>query len=309
MFKRYYGGIWLFMPIFVGVLALIGLLLGSFFDLQITNLLYVGKNFWSEFVEYGGTLPTAMVIGSAGTLLAVFFKNRNKENDKIWMWLSFVLGILLAGGYWGFDTFSRHTELGLLSKFYIYVPLGSIIMVGLQILVYLFVKDGDSKTYVKKALVIIIATLLVMLLTFGVKLINARPRYMWMVDINRTDLFKQWYQFSTDKTLYKEIMGDNYNSYWIQSWPSGHSSFAALTALAMLLVSCNKKTQDQEIFVYGVTAIWTIAIMIGRILDGHHFLSDVCTGALITIVSVYIPAILMYRKEVQIRELPAEYRD
>lgn len=296
--NKNYGGMKLYMPIIAISLAAIGIIFSSFLDMHFTHGIYIGKNVWSEIIEYGGTIFTAAVIGSAGILLGLFFKNRNQEKDKIWMWLSYILGVVIAGGYWGFDTFHRHTELGLISKPYIYLLIGFAVIGILDYLIYLFAKNGDTKTYSRKAIVIIIATALVLVFSFAIKVIVARPRYMWIHSIKREDLFLPWFNASFDKSLYKEIMGDNYISYNIESFPSGHASFAYLTALSILLCSCNKKTEGKEKWVFIISLIWSILVMLGRLLDGHHYVSDVSFGLLISATFIYLTMFCAYREKI-----------
>lgn len=303
MLRKKYGGLTLSLQLIPFILAALCLILGSFYDLQLTQAVYAPNNFWSIFVEYFGTFPTALMIGITGILFFCYFRDRNHKNDQKWKWVLLILMTVLAGGYWGFDSFHRHDELGILSKAYTYGPLGVILVAAFQYPLYLFFRKGDSKDYVRKAAVLLIVLGFTFLFTFGIKYINVRPRYMWLVKQSTPiqDLFRNWYQFSTDKSLYTNVDPSLSGSlsYWLQSWPSGHTSFSAMTALSLIFASCNCKTKGKEIFFFTGGCIWCFLVALGRVLDGHHFLTDVATGALLTIISSTVVIFLLYRKEAE----------
>jgi membrane-associated phospholipid phosphatase len=282
--KKAFGPIKVYMSAIAGLLAIIGIIIGSFLDKQIATALYngIGNNWWSTVVEYAGTLPTAVIIGGSSLLLFFYFKDRPEmKHSKLFMYLFPILIILIAGIYYGFDTFHRHKELGALAKAYVYMPLGIVAVALLEIPVYFFMRNGDSNDYLRKALIMIIALLVITAVTFGIKYLNSRPRYMWIAEIDRLDLYRDWFQFQVGKSMYKELPG--YASFNIQSWPSGHASFSSLSTLIICYAACNKKTQGKELFFFIGACVWSMLVMMARLFDGHHYLSDVSWGFLFTI--------------------------
>lgn len=288
------GGVKLYAFLILILLAICGIIVGSFCDLKLTEAVYSKGNFLSEFIEFGGTLPTAVLGGSGGVLLFVFFTNRGNKNDNIYRWLCLFAFLLVAGCYWGFDTFHRHTELAVLSKFYVYAPLGLVVVSLIEIPIYFFVKNGDSSSYPRKAITLLITLLTVLIVTFLIKYLNARARYMWIMEDydNRIGLFTNWYQFH-HKSYFIDAVGGEIENFNLQSWPSGHTSFSSFMTLSFVLTSCNKKVERKGMLFFVISTIWVFIVMLGRILDGHHYLSDVSTGLLITaIFNVLIPFII-----------------
>lgn len=292
--RKFGGSFKLYMPLLVGVITVICFVIGTFLDLQITEAAYIGKNFWSEFIEFGGTIPTALAVSLAGIFLYYFFENKDKT---FWKYFFLILFIILSGGFWGFDTFHRHTELGFISEAYFYLPLGILLITVLDIPFVLLFRGGDSSKYLNKALVIIFATIVTLAVTFIIKGFNARARYMWIQEdyAMRIPLYTNWYQFSTDKTAYQAV-DMNLVDFSTQSWPSGHSSFACLTSLFILLCDdVHVKLNGKNDLFFACVVIWSLLVMLGRLLDGHHYISDLATGALISILSVNLTAYFIYR--------------
>lgn len=279
--KKSYSGFSLYMLFPVLLLLLVGILVGSFFDLQIANGIYVGDNFWSIIVEYVGPLPSTVIIVSAGVFLYHHFINKDTPHHKIFAWFYLILVIAITGSFWGYDTLHRHLD-GAYWWFIIGIP----VIAVTEIPVFFLLKNGNKDDYLRKGLIIIVASLLVLILTFGVKLLVIRPRYMFMLKWDRLDLYKPWYTFGGDKSIYQNLPG--YESYAIQSWPSGHSSFASMMILLVLFPSCFEKTKGKEIFFFIGGMVYAFLVMLARMLDGHHFLSDVSFGAFFGFISCVI---------------------
>lgn len=282
--KKTFSGFSLYMLFPVLSLLFVGILVGSFFDLQIAEGIYVGDNFWSIIVEYVGPLPSTAIIGSAGVFLYHYFMEKETEHHKFFAWFYLILIIVIVGVFWGYDTVHRHLD-GAYWWFVIGIPVIAIV----EIPVFFLLKHGNKEDYLKKALILVFAALLVLILTFGVKLLVVRPRYMFLLQWERVDLYKPWYAFGGDKSIYKVLPG--YESYAIQSWPSGHSSYASMMILLVIFPSCFEKTKGKEFWFFLGGMVYAFLVMLARMLDGHHFLSDVSFGAFFGFISCVISMI------------------
>ena len=69
----------------------------------------------------------------------------------------------------------------------------------------------------------------------------------------------------------------------LESFPSGHSAIAATFLLCPLLCKYHEKTKKLEALFFVIAAVWLLFTMFGRMAGMHHYLSDVCSGALIGI--------------------------
>lgn len=64
----------------------------------------------------------------------------------------------------------------------------------------------------------------------------------------------------------------------IKSFPSGHSQWAGTTLSLSLLAFVHPKWQEKEKTVFFVTLFYAVVVMISRLMQGAHFLSDVTVG-------------------------------
>lgn len=299
MLRKRYGGLSLWMVLVSLTLIFLAIIIGSFVDLPLAEGIYIGKNWLSEFGEYTGTVPITMILASSGMFLFFYFRKESQNARKnFWAFFFLILVWLIVGGFWGFDTFHRHLK----GRAYLWFLIGYGFITLVMVFWYFLLRKGESKDYLKKALVIIISGVAVMILTFGIKFAVVRPRYMFLRQWEASgeiaaieDYYVPWYTFNHDKSLFKGLSG--YESYAIQSWPSGHSSFCAMLILMVLYPSCFKDGKKKEWWFYLIGVLYAIVIMLSRMLDGHHFLSDIGFGALFGFLPCALTLLIMYRKE------------
>lgn len=277
----------LYMIIISASIFIFGVIFGSLYDLNIAKSIYHPHNFVSYYTEYLGTLPAAIVFSLSGILLFLYFKNNKKiKGARIYQFLSLFL-IIIAGVIWGYDTLNNY----LPNKIYA-VIIGIVVIIPFSYLFYLDLKRKYSDNFLRLALIIICSTSLSFVLTFGLKYLIVRPRFYYLLDIDRLDLYRNWYSFSLDKSIYPNVT----DSTFIQSWPSGHSNFASLNHL-ILIFPFIKKNKVNKHLIYASITIYSILIMAGRMIDGHHYLSDVSFGYFIGTASCYLFMITLSKKD------------
>lgn len=281
---------YMFTTIFL--LCLTGILCGSFFDLRISEAVFFPDNLWSKFVEFCGILPTLFIVGSSGMLLFQYYRKKGKQGLA---WFYLVLITVIAGGFWGYDTFHRYfrDHVVLCALF------GILVMALFNLPIYVLIRNNRNiEDNPRVALLMILSFLFTALFTFGIKFLIARPRYMFLVQWkekgyiqNIEDYYRDWFSFSRDTKVFQEFEG--YESFAMQSWPSGHSSFSSLTMLSVFFVRFNPKTEKKTDLAFIVSLIWTLLVMLARLLDGHHFLSDISFGLLFGFLSFSLFSFLL----------------
>lgn len=277
----------LYMIIISASIFTFGVIFGSLYDLNIAKTIYHPHNFVSYYTEYLGTLPAAIVFSLSGILLFLYFKyNKKIKGAHVYQYLSLFL-IVIAGAIWGYDTLNNY----LPNKIYA-VIIGIVVIIPFSYLFYLDLKRKYSDNFLRLALIIICSTSLSFVLTFGLKYLIVRPRFYYLLDIDRLDLYRNWYSFSLDKSIYPNVT----DSTFIQSWPSGHSNFASLSHL-ILIFPFIKKNKVNKHLIYASITIYSILIMAGRMIDGHHYLSDVSFGYFIGTASCYLFMITLSKKD------------
>jgi membrane-associated phospholipid phosphatase len=296
MKEKSYGFRGYMLYVYLGLFAVMALV-GTFLDRPIAQGIYIGPNGFSDLFEYVGTLPISVLLGSSGVLFYLFFKKRNGKHDALYAWIGLIVCVLISGGFWGFDTFHRHIVHKAWSWFLIGIPAIAV----LEIPMYFFLRNGDTALYRKKAVMIIVVGVLLMFLTFGIKFLMVRPRPMYLFTLSEAEqdeMYRNWYQFNHDKTGL-----DGVESYMYQSWPSGHASFTAGLSLCVILAPCNKKTAGKELYFFLGALLWNVLTMLSRMLDGHHFLSDVAFGMLFGFLPPLLYAYFAQKKEEKAGEI------
>lgn len=285
--KRYMS-IRLWEILLVFLLALIGIIIGTFLDKQISDGLVNTNSTLGAFVETLGESLAYITLPIGGTLcFAALYKH-----DKIWArvigYILLVLGLGMATYFLGKSFFQNNPYNKYLMK-----PVWGYILAFVLMLIagtasFFLVDKGDWKTLLKVGIVMLAA----MGLQFGImtllKKIGGRPRYRFLVD-NRYDVsndgvsFLSWYQFQPFKTH-----GDMF-----KSWPSGHTA----TATQVMLLACMApvlrfKFKNSDIVLFMIGLAYTLFIAFSRILYGAHFLSDVSFGMLVGTLLLFVAAIV-----------------
>lgn len=279
-------------------IAILGVLVGSFLDLQISQTIASNTNVFGLIFESFGELIGYGIAPIAG---GMFLKVLAKKDNPLWKRIlgiflfslmvvvtSYIMSSAFSGqpGYaWKFNK-----TLGIVICFVIYL--------GVALLSY-YLTDStlNEKTLLKNASILalsIIVPLIVMNLVL--KGLAYRPRYramVWNNEVNGTlafglEHYKNWWEFSFFKKP-DWFLALGYESDYIKSWPSGHTSTAAATiALPFFISSSKLKGERNETITFICAGIYTFLTGFMRIVRGAHFLSDISFGALFTFLIVML---------------------
>ncbi len=282
----------------VGGILLIGIILGSIFDLQINEFLFDRYNGFGLAVSAFGMIPGYGSLTFMGGVL--FALTLHSKEFKTWLKIIFyILSVAMYGlavFFLGRDVFningfySPQIEwLGFLIMGLINIPIG-----------YFGYWMGKKNTNPKMWIIILIlgACMFVALVPFTtlLKSIMHRPRYRIAIFENYVD-FHNWWEPTKD---YKDIIAASngvLDSGEFKSFPSGHACATMCSLVTLILVPMlEPKLKDYDVVLFYSGAAWTVLVMFSRMLVGAHFLSDVCFGALITLVCVYIGNEIVVRK-------------
>lgn len=235
------------------------LLIGTFFDLQIDQFVFIKNNGFSYFFEHLAPVifATTLMIGAALIFWTLSFKTAKKLlwifNGIIYV-LGTLLGIFLCYNYihlWGL-------VYGLLAATFIALQVRKI-------------PDTLARNYRLAGVAILITGFCSMITVESIKPIVGRVRFRSMQE--NFDLFTRWYQVNGDKYLSAVPLKEE-----IKSFPSGHSQWAGTTISLSLLAMVNPKWQDKEKLIYWITIGYAAVLMLSRMMQGAHFLSDVTIG-------------------------------
>ena len=281
--------------------AVIGILLGSFLDLNLSAAIANPKSIVGLTISAIG--PTIGFMGVAimtGGFLAFAIHGNYHIGLKI-------LFYVLAAACFGVSIFYPGGEYFGLNGFYGAAPewVGYLIVIFPEAAAavggYFLFKDCENKN-LWIIFCIVIGLLLLSLLAIipSLKSLMHRPRYRL---VSTSDVaFHNWWERCNDyETLMKEAntVKENFKSY-----PSGHTAEASiLLVCSTLFPLADSKLKKIQMPLFLGSCCLVLLVAFARILAAAHYLSDVSFGAFIVLTSLFIANEVISRiKSLQLTE-------
>lgn len=269
---------------FLAAAVIVLFAVGTLADLKISEILYQRGNAFGKIYEVIGKMPAFIIaVFACFSLGESAFKNEGKQVKRYFFYVcGYLAGIL---------TFLDFGEMLLSSKKLALVA-GAVLSLPLSGIAFLAMKNVDKEKLVllkKWALVSLFSVAVIGVLVFVLKTIWGRARY---VDIQTGDaVFSPWYKLV-------RVDGD--------SFPSGHAAFGGTLFLLLPLCGVFDKLKDKEKGIFAFAAVYVLIVMIARITDGHHYLTDVAAGFGISLAVQIIVMIISYGKKMDRFTLSAD---
>lgn len=265
------------------------MIIGSFFDYQISLGLFNPNSAFGCFFAAFGEYPTALGFAASGTLL---IKGRNKDKKALSI-VQIILGVYLMFLGFGMATFLPMLNMELT------LPLAAIIgVISTALTVWginLAAKDGERRTIIRISLLIILVIFLDILIVNFIKIPWGRAR-MRLVAVDERAYFMPWWKGG--KALKDTLVPLGVNSEEFKSFPSGHTADASVILVFSLLPLISKKLEGKGNIIYIAGFIWTLLVGLSRIIMGAHYLTDTTVGFAIGLgVFLLSSRILLPRKE------------
>ena len=284
--------------------AILGIVLGSFFDLSISKAIASSSNGFALAVSaIGPTIGFAAIACMGGGFIVLARKGDYHIVLKIGFYLLAAACIGVAIYYPGGEYFGDNGFYGAAPEWVGYlivlIPESAAMVGG-----YFLFKD-----YQNKNLWIIFGIIVVLLVIALVAIIPVlkdsihRPRFRFLADIAHDEsLFHNWWEPTKNYKDLIELYNTNKENF--KSYPSGHSAEASILIVTVtFLPLANKKFEKYHLWLFlGACAI-TLLVMFARILAAAHFLSDVSWGAgIIILLTLIANEVVMRIKALQIPE-------
>lgn len=273
--------------------AIIGIVLGSFFDLNISMAIASADSVLGLLLSAIG--PT---IGFAGVAVmgGGFIRFALKGEYKLWQKILFIVlalacfGVSIyypAGEYFGVNGF-----YGLAPKWVGYLivllPEAAAVVLG-----YFLFKDYENKNM---WIIFVIVIVLLVFALIGViqtlKDIIHRPRFR-LIEATGAEFHNWWEPCKNYKELI-ELYGTSSDNF--KSYPSGHTAEASILLVTTLFLPlAGKKFKKLQWPLFIASCCLIVIVAFARILAAAHFLSDVSTGATVMV------ALLVIANEIVIR--------
>ena len=283
--------------------AIIGIIFGSFFDLQISTAIASADNVFALTVSaIGPTIGFAAVAAMGGGFIALIVKGKYHIALKILFGVLALacLGVSIfypAGEYFGINGFygAAPEWAGYLI---VIVPECAAMVGG-----YFIFKDyQNDKLWIIFCMIVVLLLIALLGIIPRLKDFIHRPRYRGLVQYADVAFHNWWEPFKEYRdyvTAHPDVPHDNFKSY-----PSGHTAEASIVLVAFtFLPFAHKKFEKMQLplFIGGCGLVLLVAL--ARILAAAHFLSDVSWGATIVLTLIIIAnEVTMRIKALQIKE-------
>ena len=274
--------------LFVGILLLVFMIVGSFFDFQISTALFDPDSLFGMLFASYGQLPAMLCISTAGTLLIKIADHRK----KVLLILSYLFGILL----------NAFAILGITMDPMLYIPHMSIvlsliiavILVGVVNFIMLKLTQDANRQQIKKVIILFIGVMfLEMIIINIIKIPWARPRMRMITAQNQ--VFQPWWVIGSDMKDHLMALGIAAEEF--KSFPSGHTGNAACALLLGVLPVICQKLKGKENLLFFIGVIFTLTVAFSRIIVGAHFLTDVTIGMSVTFLIEVIFVYKLWKKD------------
>ena len=264
----------------IGGLSLIGLIIGTFLDQQITAKLGNTDNmFGIMFTALGPVLSLA--VGNIAASILFFMPKHEKK------WVNIVCRILGAIAFVGFTFFSikegfayvdfQRMQANASTYKALIAVLVALIAIATIIFCNLYTKKLDETVLIRTVIVIFVIIAAWFFVSEVLKYLASRPRPR-VIESNPEIAYRPWYAFHPLQA-FKEPYKD------CKSFTSGHAFNAAcLITIIPLLLSLRKGENNSKLQITGIVlgGVWAFVIAFSRIVAKAHFMSDVMGGILLS---------------------------
>lgn len=290
----------------VFAVLLVLMIVGTFYDLPISKAIscldageYYSKNFFAVFFECFGEVPIYILPSLSFGVLFFYVKyGKLKKNVKIT--LMFCCAVFSVGlNFYGVHRIVNYLGIHLFRK-----KLDGILKIaceaGLGVafsVLWFFLASLIKKEYLKSlcicSLIVILTAIFSQATTQLLKPFFGRARYRLMNVTEDFSEFTRWYRFNVGKKVSAEqlLMGIGKDGY--KSFPSGHTTAAAMVIALSTLFSTVKIDKRRETLTFYASVIYVFAVAYSRIMMGAHYLTDVTAGATIGLISFVLSKLIV----------------
>lgn len=275
----------------IAVILAFCLLVGSFFDYQISSALFNSSSLFGRFVEAAGELPFELTASVAGIMLV----RSARPDSKASKWLA-ALGVLINVALVGYEIIGSLRVGGKLIAFQLVLTFALVIAANL--VVYRLTRTTAPDELTRWALMVLAVWVAqAIILNVVVKPLWSRPR-MRVIEVTPGLNFQPWWVIGNpDKWSYiaAGVIKDGFKSF-----ASGHTAHAAIgLMLAGLPAAAFTEKPSRRRVVFWVAAAVAALVAFGRIVIGAHFLTDVSCGFALVLALECLAARIAYPHGVQ----------
>ena len=274
-------------PFYIAIgVALLGVILGSFLDLSLSNAIANTSNTFGLIISVIG--PTIGFSGFAflgGGFIAFAIKQEQKVYLKVMFYLAAAIALGVAIYYAGREYFSINGFYQAAPNFVGFIIAGVCACGALVGGYFAFRKCENPNAWIALLIVYVVFLIALMGAVNSIKSFMHRPRYRIVVDGNVP--YHEWWDRCSE---YKEYMATyGYTKEQFKSFPSGHTTEASMImVIAAFLPLADPRMKKVQLPLFIGAGAFTLLVGFARILVGAHFLSDISMGALLDLLVAMI---------------------
>ena len=281
-----------FFFLILGALSITGIIIGVFFDYQISQNVVSTSLFMGRFIESFGMLFGQVALNLSGVLFYKALKDSDNRFLAILGGSLFIIflsvSVYLTGNCLDEGRIAYKMYGFTVPTFFAYL-IGLVIQMPFTIFGFLAIDEKDKDLLLRVAIAISLTILLQYAIIHILKPFALRPRYRYLIDpeLNtNNEVFLPFYQFNFN------AVKDDFHA----SFPSGHSGMANTSYALLLLVPLMKRHRYFYQALFFVIALSSSALVcVMRVMYGAHFVSDVSFGAFICAFSFFVSSLLSFK--------------
>lgn len=270
----------------LGIVLLLLLLAGTFFDYPISDFLYSGApSSYGAFFAAFGELPAYFALHAAGILLILRRGKRTRFQD-IFLLLGGVALILL--GVLG--EFCEYREDLPQTNLVDAAVITLLLFSANTALTFSLLRSATREDILRFIMAVVFVCAVCMVTVNLVKIPWGRPR-MRFLEAESSAAFVPWYRPGSGAArMFPNAKADEFRSF-----PSGHVVTAACSLLWTLLPSMHRFFEGKGRLLFLLSLVWTSLVVLSRLTMGAHFLSDVAISWLFAWAIFLLAVRLFYR--------------
>lgn len=278
----------IYFPIYIVAAVLLALTIcGSIWDLRIANAIYIGEtpteNMFGIVVSYIGIIPTFVGWSFLGASILQLSKKQIGDAKKIRRLKAFAVFLFVLSFFYFCTTIYISNANAFHIHFAVAYSTGIAVICAAAYLGYKLSEKSEDSDLLKKVLFLAAVSLVTVLIISCTKEIMCRPRFRFVLAMDNTDYFRNWWQSgrAIKASLAANVVTDEFTSF-----PSGHSAysmFAIFIFPALGDYCCGLKKYKASLFVFGF--IWWAVTAFSRLTVGAHYLTDVTIAGLVTLLA------------------------
>lgn len=272
----------------IAAMLLIFMIIGSFYDYQISLALFNIESPFGIFFASFGQLPAMLCLAAGGTLLFRMMDTNKKISSFFCVFFGIVLNLLAV--------------LGITMDPMLYIEnmnpavsaLIAVVITAIADMLLLKLTKDSSKEQIKKFIQLALLTMFLQMLIINlIKIPWGRPR-MRMISVTKQASFQPWWVIGSDMKTKLTAIGVASEEF--KSFPSGHTGCASCAMLLAALPLLSDKLKGKENLLLGIGVLFTLIVAVSRIIMGAHFLTDVTVGMSVTFAVICILMRVIYRE-------------